>query len=117
MSNGCASSTYADVVQLSPQKDHSSADLDEYYGELSSDYRDNSAILPTHHLVSYTVRFEYDYAARPPQWKVFRIVASVKPVNQCPENILGVMHGEQATATSRDGMASEPTPRRRGSRQ
>lgn len=117
MSNGHACSAYADVVQLSLPSDHSYADLDEYPGELSSDYRHNSAMLPTHQLVAYTVRFEYDYAARPPQWKVFRIVSKVTPVNSWPENIRGIMQGEQATTTSRDGIASEPTPKRRGSRQ
>lgn len=116
MSNGHACSAYADVVQLSLPSDHSYADLDEYPGELSSDYRHNTAMLPTHQLVSYTVRFEYDYAARPPRWKVFRIISKVTPVNQWPENIRGIMQGEQATTTSRDGIASEPTPKRRKAR-
>jgi hypothetical protein len=117
MSNGHGCSAYADVAQLTLPSDHSYADLDDYPGELSSDCRHNSAMLATHQLVAYTVRFEYDYAARPPQWKVFRIISKVTPVNAWPENIRGIMQGEPATTTSRNGIASEPTPKRRGPRQ
>jgi hypothetical protein len=106
------SSAYADVVQLTLPSDHSYADLEEYPTELSSDYRHDSAMLPSHQLVSYTIRFGYDYRAK--RWKVFRIVSKVTPVNQWPEDIREIMEGQLAPAMSRDGITSEPAPKSGG---
>ena len=106
------SSAYADVVQLTLPSDHSYADLEEYPAELSSDYRHDSAMLPSHQLVSYTIRFAYDYRAK--RWKVFRIVSNVTPVNKWPEDIREIMEGQLAPAMSRDGIASEPAPKSGG---
>lgn len=104
--NGPLCAAYADVVQLTLPATHSYADLEEYPAELTSEYRHNSAMLPTHQLVAYTVRFEYDYRAR--KWKLLRIVSNVVPVNQWPENTREIMQGAEPTTTCRDGICSSP---------
>lgn len=102
-------SATADVVQLTLPADHSYADLEEYPAELSTDFRHNSAMLPTHQLVRYTLRLDYDYKTR--RWLAGKIISKVEPVKEWPDNIREVMKGEPAFTTSRQGVASGPAPR------
>ena len=93
---GC--SAVADVVQLTVPKGISYVELADYPKELSTDYRHNSAMLPSTEVVTYTLKFEFDFRDR--RWKVFRITSKVRPVARWPKNVEAVLQGEPPEITS-----------------
>jgi hypothetical protein len=93
---GC--SAVADVVQLTVPKGISYVELADYPKELSTDYRHNSAMLPSAEVVTYTLKFEFDFRDR--RWKVFRITSKVRPVARWPKNVEAVLQGEPPEITS-----------------
>lgn len=112
MANTYTTTSEIEVIQLTLPSDHSYADLDEYPAELSSDFRHNSALLPTHQVVEYTVQLGYNYRAK--KWQIVRTISVVQPIVEWPENTRQIMQGEPPEVFSRHGVASEPA--RRGSR-
>lgn len=101
-----------EIVQMAVPAEHSFADLEEYPAQLSTDFRNRSALLPKHQVIKYTTRFWYDYQAK--KWKMFAIISVVEPVGKWPENTRAIMQGEPPDVFSRYGVASEPTPKRGG---
>lgn len=104
--SGRAATADAEVVQLTLPSDHSYADLDEYPAQLSTDFRNQSALLPKHQLVEYTVRYWYDYKAR--KWKMAGIISPVRPLHEWPQNIREIMRGEPVDSTCRGGVCPSP---------
>jgi len=91
----------AEVVQLVVPKGISHLELADYPKELSTDYRHNTAILPSSEVVKYKLSFQYDYQDR--RWKTFRITTAVRPVTRWPANTQDVLQGEPPELISRTG--------------
>jgi hypothetical protein len=107
--NAIAARCEIEVVQVTLPSDHSYADLDEYPAQLSTDFRHNSALLPTHQVVEYTVKLGYNYRAK--KWQIVGTISKVQPVTEWPENTREIMQGEPPEVFSRHGVASEPERR------
>lgn len=95
-----------EIVQITLPSDHSYADLDEYPAQLSNDFRHNSALLPTHQVVVYTVKLGYNYRVK--KWQILGTISKVQPITEWPGNMREVMQGQPPAVSCQNGQCPSP---------
>lgn len=98
--NAALTQCEVEVVQLTLPAEHSYADLEEYPTELSTEFRHNSALLPSHQVVVYTVKLGYNYRAK--KWQILGTISTVQALGVWPKNTREIMQGGRPAMVYRD---------------